>query len=183
MIPAMAALTPPNPRHPLPDTKKTDRPKGLNCMGVLARYPALVHAFHVFNGHVQFATTLSVQQRELVVLRVAVLRRSDYEWAQHCVAADDVGLSVEAMARVPAGPDAAGWSPSEQAMLRALDELIADATLTDATWDALGEHFDEHQILDLIFTVGAYETVAMVFNATGVRIEEDLRKRYSQLRD
>src|SRR6266511_4330627 len=91
---ALAALEPPEPRHPLPP-RRADRPKALNALGTLARHPALTRAFHTFNGHVLFASTLSVRQRELLVLRVASVRRAAYAWAQHVVMAGDVGLVVD----------------------------------------------------------------------------------------
>src|SRR3954452_16247175 len=132
---ALAALRPPEPRHPLPSRADNDnRPKGLNVLGTLAHHPALTQAFHAFTGHVLFASTLSPRQRELLVLRVAAVRDAEYEWAQHAVLAGDADLSDEEVARVAGGPDAEGWAPLERAMVRAVDELIDDATLSDTTW-------------------------------------------------
>ncbi len=172
---ALAALVPPEPRHPLP-TRRDDRPKGLNVLGTLARYPALTRAYHTFNGHVQFATTLSPRQRELLVLRVAVRRRCAYEWAQHAILAGDVGLSAEEIERVAEGPDAPGWSTLERTMLVAVDELVADATVSDTTWAALAAELDEQQLMDLVFTVGAYEVLAMALRSFGVALDADLRR-------
>jgi len=169
---AICALRPPEPRHPLPE-RRDDRPKGLNVLGTLARHPALTHAFHTFNGHVQFATSLSPRQRELLVLRVATVRRCDYEWAQHAVLAGDVGLDPDEVARVAEGPDA-GWSPLEAAMLRAVDELVADAVVSDSTWAALAAELDDQQLMDLVFTVGAYELLAMALLSFGVELDADL---------
>jgi alkylhydroperoxidase family enzyme len=171
---ALAALRPPEPRHPLPP-RRDDRPKGLNALGTLAHHPALTRAFNVFNGHVQFATTLSPRQRELVILRVAAVRESDYESAQHVVLAGDAGLSSDEIARVAEGAGAPGWSPLERAMLAAVDELVAEATVTDATWAVLARELDEQQLMDLIFTVGAYDLLAMAFRAFGVELDDDLQ--------
>jgi alkylhydroperoxidase family enzyme len=174
MGPALAALLPSEPRHPLP-RRREDRPKGLNVLGTLARHPTLARAFHTFNGHVLFATTLSVRQRELLILRVASVRRSEYEWAQHVVLAGDAGIDDDEVDRIVEGPDAPGWSPLEQAMLRAVDELVADALVADATWEALARELDEHQLMDLIFTVGAYDLLAMAFRSFGIELDDDLR--------
>jgi AhpD family alkylhydroperoxidase len=171
---ALAALVPPEPRYPLPP-RREDRPKGLNVLGTLARYPELTRAYHTFNGHVQFATTLSPRQRELLVLRVATLRRCEYEWAQHAVLAGDVGVSAEEIDRVAAGPDAPGWSGFERSMLTAVDELIAEGSVSDATWRALAADLDEQQLMDLVFTVGAYEVLAMALRSFGVELDGDLR--------
>ena len=170
---AMAALRPANPRHPFP-SQDADRPKGRNALGLLAQHPELTRAFHTFNGHIQFATTLSPRQRELIVLRVGAVRKSEYEWAQHAVLAGDAGLAPEDVARAAEGPDAAGWAPLDGAMVRAVDELIRDADISDATWSMLADHLDVHQLMDLVFTVGAYDTLAMAFRAFGVELDADL---------
>ena len=172
---ALAALRPPEPRHPLPK-RGGDRPKGLNVLGTLARHPALARAYHTFNGHVLFASTLSVRQRELLVLRVAAVRQADYEWRQHAVLARDAGIDGDEIARASAGPDAPGWSPLDAALVRAVDELIGDATITDATWQALARELDEQQLMDLVFTVGAYDVLAMAFRSFGVELDADLMR-------
>ena len=95
---AIAALRPENPRHSL--TRRKGGPKALNALGTLARHPELAKAFNTFNGHVLFASTLSPRQRELLVLRVARLRESEYEWAQHVILAGDVGLDEDEVVRI-----------------------------------------------------------------------------------
>jgi alkylhydroperoxidase family enzyme len=172
---ALAALIPPEPRHPLPE-RRGDRPKGLNILGTLARHPALTRAYHAFNGHVLFATTLSLRQRELLVLRVAAVRQAEYEWAQHVVIGEDVGLEPEEIARVEAGPDAPGWSPFDAALLRAVDELVADAKIADPTWQVLSGELDEGQLMDLVFTVGAYDLLAMAMRSFQVELDADLKR-------
>lgn len=172
---ALAALRPPEPRHPLP-AQGGDRPKGLNVLGTLAHHPALTRAFHTFNGHVLFASTLSPRQRELLVLRVATVRHAEYEWRQHAVLARDAGLGDDEIARVAAGPDAPGWPPLDAAMLRAVDELVADAAIADATWETLAGELDDQQLMDLVFTVGAYDLLAMVLCSFRVELDEDLQR-------
>ncbi len=173
---AIAALRPPNPRHPFP-VRDPSRPKGLNALGLLAHHPELTTAYNHFNGHVLFASTITPRQRELLVLRVAVLRDSTYEWAQHAVLAGDADITDAELESVRSGPEAGGWSPLEAALLRAADELVADACLTEATWSVLAAEFDTQQLMDLVFTVGAYDLLAMVFRTFGVELDADLINR------
>ena len=173
MSQAIAALRPPNPRWPFP--KREGRPKGLNALGLLALHTDLSTAFNTFNGHVLFASTLSPRQRELLVLRVAAVRAAEYEWAQHAVLAGDAGLTDEEVARIAADPAAAQWSPVERAMLAAVDELVRDATIAADTWAVLADAFDHQQLMDLVFTVGAYDLLAMAFRTFGVELDDDLR--------
>jgi AhpD family alkylhydroperoxidase len=164
---------PENPRHPLP-VQSGDRPKGLNALGTLAQHPDLTRAFNTFNGHILFGTTLSLRQRELIVLRVAELRNCAYEWKQHVLQGSDAGLTPEEIARVAQGPDTPGWSPLESAILRAVDEVVGDACVSDETWSVLAGELDTQQLMDLLFTAGCYEVVAMFFNSAGVQIDDDL---------
>ena len=172
---ALAALRPAQSRHPLPQTK--DRPKALNALGTLARHPALTAAFNAFNGYILFASTLTPRQRELLVLRVAAVRGSAYEWEQHRVLAADNGIDPVEVERIAAGPDAPGWAPFDAAMLRAVDELIGAGEVADATWQLLAAEFDDQQMMDLVFTVGAYEILALAFRSFGIELDEDLRRK------
>ena len=171
---ALAALHPPVPRHPFPE-RDPNRPKGLNVLGTLAQHPALTTAFHTFNGHVLFATTLTPRQRELLVLRVANVRQCDYEWAQHVVLASDAGISPAEVEQITEGPDAPGWTSLEAALVRAVDELLADAHIADPTWQVLASVFEVEQLLDVIFTVGAYDLLAMALRSAGIPLDDDLR--------
>jgi AhpD family alkylhydroperoxidase len=170
---ALRALLPENPRHPRPNTE--GRPKGLNVLGTLAQHVELTTAYHTFNGHILFGTSLSPRQRELLVLRVGAVRDCAYEWAQHVVLAADVGITPEEVERIAEGPDAAGWSEADAALLRAVDELVADARITDGTWAALAAELDTQQLMDLVFTVGAYDLMAMAMRSFGIELDDDLR--------
>jgi alkylhydroperoxidase family enzyme len=169
---ALAALQPADARHPQP--RREGRPKGLNVLGTFAHHPALARAYNVFNGHVLFSTTLTERQRELVVLRVAVLRGVEYEWRQHAVLAGDVGIGEEELSAVAEGPDAARWQPLDAVLLRVVDELVGTAALSADTWDALADVLTTEQALDLVFTVGAYDLLAMVFGAFAIELDDDL---------
>jgi alkylhydroperoxidase family enzyme len=168
----LAALRPAGATQELRRSK--GGPKGLNVLGTFAQHPALMQAYHTFNGHILYTNTLDARQRELLVLRVAARRGAEYEWRQHVVIARDLGFTDADIERVAEGPHAAGWAPLDAAMLRAVDELVADAEITDGTWAELAAELDRHQLMDLVFTVGAYDLLAMAFKSFGVEIDADL---------
>ena len=170
---ALAALRPPEPRHPFPEPRD-DRPKGLNVLGMMAHHPALATAYHTFNGHLLFATTLTPRWRELLVLRVAAVRECAYEWAQHAVIASDVGISEDEVDRIREGAGAAGWDPLDAALVRSVDELLTDARIGEQTWSALSSELDTQQLMDVVFTVGAYDALAMAIRSFDVELDADL---------
>lgn len=171
---ALVAMVPPEPRHPQPTTKD-GRSKGLNMLGIFAHHPMLARAFFAFNGQMIMGTTLTLRQREILVLRVAALRKASYEWAQHIAMARDAGLTDEEIGRIAWGPDAPYWDPLEAALIRAVDELIGEGLIDDNTWSVLTENLDTQQILDVIFTVGAYETLAFMLRSCAPDFDDDLR--------
>ena len=115
--------------------------------------------------------SISTRERELLILRVGYLCRSDYEWAQHVALARRIGFTEEEIDRIVKGPDAPGWSAHERSLLRAADELHRDQHVSDATWRALDEQYDERQLMDVVFTVGQYTLVSMFLNSAGVQLE------------
>lgn len=175
MLDALAALRPPEAEAG-PGADR-DRPKGLNVLGTFAHHPAMARAWLGFNGHVLHGSTLTDRQREILVLRVAAVREAEYEWAQHVHLGRDAGLSDEEIAAIRARPDAGSWSALEAALLRAVDELVVDGVVSDATWGTLAAELDVRQLLDVVFTVGAYETVAWMMRTVGLELDDDLRPR------
>jgi AhpD family alkylhydroperoxidase len=137
-------------------------------LDTLARHPDLARSFLTFNRHLLFKSTLPPRTRELLVLRTAVICGCAFEREQHEIIARREGVDDEAIVRTTEGPDAPGWSPDDAALVRAVDELLSKWTVTESTWDQLAAVFDDRQLMDVVFTVGAYALLAMSFNAFGV---------------
>jgi alkylhydroperoxidase family enzyme len=92
---------------------------------------------------------------------------------QHVFVGRDAGLDDEEIARVAFGPDAPFWTELEAAMLRAVDELVGKGAIGDATWTTLSKELDKQQLLDLIFTVGAYETLAWMMRSLDLELDDE----------
>lgn len=137
-----------------------------NVLGLLARHPDLARAFLTFNKHLLGTSTLPKRTRELVILRVAWRRRARYEWAQHLLIARRAGVTDAEIAEVRAG--------TETLLNTAVDELETDSCLSDKTYSALAEELDDRQLMDLVFTVGAYGLLAMALNTFEVELDPGL---------
>ncbi|MCD4533642.1 carboxymuconolactone decarboxylase family protein [Nocardioides sp. cx-169] len=172
---ALSVLAPPKnasapPRdEPAPQAPQEPRPVA-NILGIFTWHPALTKAFLGFNNHL-FASTLTDRVRELVTVRVSWVRDGEYEWAQHVRMGKAVGLSDREIDAISEGPDSPVWEPVEAALLRAVDEIVAERYVSDATWAALEGHFDRQQLMDIVFTIGAYDMLAMAFNVFGLQLD------------
>jgi len=147
----------------------------LNIFATLAHHPKLLKRWNVFGNHVLFKSSLPARDREILILRIGWLWQAEYEWGQHVVIGKRVGLSDEDIERIRTGPDAPGWDPFEAALVRAADELHADAFVSDATWKALAERYETRQLMDVVFTVGQYTVVSMALNTFGVQLDPGIK--------
>jgi 4-carboxymuconolactone decarboxylase len=152
-----------------------DAPVGeYNVFRTLARHPDLFRSWVPFGGYLLVAGTLPARDRELVILRTAVRCRSSYEWGQHVRIALRLGIEREAIDRIPGGPDAGGWTEDEATLLRAVDELHDEATISEPTWTALAGFYDETQLIELTMLIGQYHMVAFALNSLGVELDDGL---------
>lgn len=141
-----------------------------HIFATLARHPGLFRRWLPFAGKL-LGGKLPARDRELLILRTGWLCRAEYEWGQHKVIARTAEISDEEIERVKEGPDAEGWDESDATLLRAADELHADATISDGTWGALGSRYDERQLIEVPMLVGHYHMVAFALNSLGVQLE------------
>ena len=135
-----------------------------------ARHLAMDRPRTRVSEHIRQQSTLSARIRELLIIRIGVLCRSEYEWAAHAPAGRRLGMTDADIRRIVEGPGAGG-DPIETALLRAVDELHRDSVVSDSTWRELAAVFDSRQLLDILITTGGYRMVSMALNTLGVQLE------------
>ena len=143
-----------------------------NVYTTTANHPDLMRDFLVFVSHVAGRNTLPERDREMLVLRIAWLCQSEYEWSRHVVSGGSVGVTDRDIQHIMNGPSASGLSDHDRLLLQASDELHGDAHISDVTWNALSSIYTTEQMMDLVFTVGTYNLLAMAFNSFGVQLDE-----------
>jgi 4-carboxymuconolactone decarboxylase len=141
-----------------------------NIFATLVRNPGLFRRWLPFGGKL-LAGKLPARDRELLILRTAVLCRAEYEWGQHRLIGVSAGLSESEVERVREGADAEGWDEPDATLLRAAEELHNDARISDATWEKLASRYDVPQLIEVPMVVGHYHMVAFALNSLGVELE------------
>lgn len=160
--------------HPRPGPPRPVASSPVNIARMWLRYPALMEAHHVMGHHLMGpGSRLSRRDRELGILRIGVLRGSEYEFVQHRdFNLADGPLGREEIERVVVGPDAEGWGAHDAAVLRAVDEMNEESFIGDTTWATLAASWSEEQLMDFIVLIGRYWMVATMLNSLGVQLEE-----------
>lgn len=166
----------------LPEERRNPDAAG-TLLSTLVRHPDLTKAFLRFNVHLLMRSTLPDRIRELAILRVAHRTSCVYEWAHHVDLGLRAGLTGDEIDGLRCGNAADAF---DRTVLAGVDELFDKSELSDATWAALSERFDERQRMDFVFTVGCYSALAMALNTFGVELESgperDFRPRDSKER-
>ena len=99
-------------RPALEPTRAIGRGKVPNVLATIARHPKLLKRWNAFGNHVLFKSTLPARDREILILRIGWLCRSEYEFAQHVLIGRRAGLTDADIQRIVDGPGAVGWIPS-----------------------------------------------------------------------
>jgi alkylhydroperoxidase family enzyme len=148
------------------------RSEPANIFRVLGRHPRLFRAWVRYSGTLMPRGTLPRRDAELVILRVAWRTRAAYEWHQHVWLGARAGLSEDDIARA-ASEEVSGWPPRQAAFVRATDELLASARLTDDTWSVLERELDVKGAIELCLLIGQYQGLATALGGLGVPMEAE----------
>ena len=138
----------------------------------LARHPALLKAWKVFRDHILDDNSLPFRDREIAILRALWRCGGEYGWGPHVVTVMKAGFTDDEVRAIADDPEAlAGLSDWDRLLLRGTDELRDGQDLSEETWQALAERYDDRQLLDFVFTVCQYVTMAAVFKSVGLALD------------
>ena len=149
----------------------------LNVHGLMANHPDLLKAWWSFRNYSVNGGELGKRKGELVILRVAVHMKAWYEWGSHVERALACGLTLEEIERVKLGADAPEWEANEAALLKAVDELIANHGLSPQTHAELREHYSIRQVMDLIAIQGLYVILGCMINTWGLTLDAHVQEQ------
>lgn len=147
-----------------------------NVIMVMANHPDLGKASNVWGKHILVTNTTPLRCRELIILRVGWLLKSEYEWHNHVGYALNLGMSLDEIAAIKDWQGAPYWNEEDRAVLTGVDELLETNDLSDATWAALSKFYDKHQLMDYVYTVGHYVTTAWAIKAFRMPLEDHADK-------
>lgn len=137
----------------------------------LAQHKRLFWSWLPFSGVLLYRGRLPKQDTEVAILRVGHLRGCQYELQQHRRLALRRGVDETTQAEVFAWPNGHGLSERMRALLTGVDELVANRTLSEQSWQRLSEHLDRPQLIEFVILVGQYDALAMTLTTFGVPLD------------
>lgn len=142
----------------------------------IALYRALANNPVMLRSYAQLAKTLRYDAatpralRELMILRIAQLCGSEYEWQHHRKMAADAGVTEEQVAALGDVASSPVFSEDERVALRLAEEVHA-LEVTDETLAAARRVFGDAATVELTLLGGLYEAVARLLQAFAVEVE------------
>ncbi len=128
--------------------------------------PAIAGSFFLdFQLTEEEDTSLTPRVRQVVILAVGAVWRSAYELYAHSAAARTVGLPTEVVQVLAAGQMPAELSAAERAAWRFAHQLTTQRLVEQRVYEQAQAVLGTRGIADMLFLVGAYQTVCGVLNA------------------
>src|SRR5262249_46933137 len=95
-------------------------------------------------------STLSLRDKEVLVLRTAWLCKADFIWNAHVRRGKKAGLTDADISAIVEGAPSKKLGNRETALIRAVDELHSTQFITDGTWKSLAAMYDKPQLLETV---------------------------------
>jgi 4-carboxymuconolactone decarboxylase len=144
--------------------------KQVNLYRTLAHTPELLDAWIDWAWALREKCTTPRRLREIMILRTAVVMRSEYEWHQHVPMAERAGVPSEKVHAITAWQSSDLFDGAERAALMLTDAMLT-GNVPDAVHDELAHHFSASDLVELVLTAGFYAMVPRVLDACRVPVE------------
>jgi 4-carboxymuconolactone decarboxylase len=148
------------------------RGKLINIYRMLLNSPALAESWFNHSNAVRWKTMLDGRLREIIIIRMGHLTKSQYVLRQHVpsLALAD-GLSLEECDALADWRASKLFSASERAALAYADTMTRNISVPDAVFAEVKRHFDSRRIVELTVLIGSYNMNARVMQALELDLE------------
>ena len=145
----------------------------LNIFGTIAHHPRLLKRFMNYAGLFLNKGLLPAREREIVILRVGWNCQSVYEFGQHTIIGERVGLTIKEITAVTRDISEHNWNDRDIALLEMSDDLCADNCVSQHTWEKLRRDWKEDELIELVMVAGTYRLVSGFLNTMGVELDAE----------
>jgi 4-carboxymuconolactone decarboxylase len=127
--------------------------------------PVISSSFLDLQETEQKNTSLSQRVRQVVILAVGAVWKSDYELYAHAAAARKAGLSEAAIRMLTTGGLPDDLSDQEKIAQRYARQLSAEHRIDEALYNVAEHTFGQRGLVEITYLTGIYHTVCALLNA------------------
>ena len=136
----------------------------INLTRLLVNSPGMARAFHGLGGYIRNKSTLDPRLRELAILQVGWMEKSEYEFTHHVKIGKEFGVTdadIQALMDETAGKPTT-LEPLTKAVLRGAREMVRELAMSDATFAEIKKDLSNEHMTDLVLTIAFYCAVVRV---------------------
>lgn len=138
--------------------------RNTNLHKLLVNSPDMARAFNGIGSYIRFESTLDPRLRELAILQVGWIEKSEYEFTHHVKIGRGFGVTDEDIADLIAETEGkpSGLEPLARAILKGTREMVRELAMSDATFAAIKQELSDEHMTDLVLTIAFYCAVVRV---------------------
>jgi len=148
----------------LPPEHKELLKRPINLTRLLVNSPGMARAFHGLGGYIRNKSTLDPRLRELAILQVGWMEKSEYEFTHHVKIGKEFGVTdddIQALMDETVGKPTK-LEPLVKAILRGAREMVRELAMSDATFAEIKKDLSNEHMTDLVLTIAFYCAVVRV---------------------
>jgi alkylhydroperoxidase family enzyme len=138
--------------------------RNTNLHKLLVNSPDMARAFNGLGNYIRFKSKLDPRLREMAILQVGWLEKSEYEFTHHVKIGKEFGVTdddIKALIDETEGKPT-GLEPLAKAILRGAREMTRDIGMSEATFAEIRQHLSDEHMTDLVLTIAFYCAVVRV---------------------
>ena len=148
----------------------------LSVYRVLLHNPDLAKAMTELLSTLLFTgKKLDVRLRELIIMRIAWVTGSNYEWSQHWRFAEHIGLAAEEVVAVRDWKKSDNLGAADKAVLAAVDDTLEHGKISDQVWMKCATHIrSQAELVEMVVAIGHWTMFSQLLRSLEVPLEEDV---------
>ena len=138
--------------------------RNTNLHKLLVNSPDMARAFNGMGSYIRFKSKLDPRLRELAILQVGWMEKSEYEFTHHVKIGREFGVTdadIEAMMVETEGKPSS-LEPLARLILKGAREMVRELAMSQASFAAIKAHLSDARMTDLVLTIAFYCAVVRV---------------------
>jgi len=148
----------------LPPEQRDLLKRPINLTRLLVNSPGMAKAFHGIGGYIRNNSTLDSRLRELAILQVGWMEKSEYEFTHHVKIGKEFGVTDEDIQGLFLETECkpSKLDPFTRTVLKGAREMVRNIGMSDETFAEIKKHLSNEHMTDLVLTIAFYCAVVRV---------------------
>jgi alkylhydroperoxidase family enzyme len=138
--------------------------RNTNLHKLLVNSPDMARAFNGVGNFIRFKSKLDPRLRELAILQVGWLEKSEYEFTHHVKIGREFGVTDDDIAALMIETEGiqSKLEPLARAILKGAREMTRQLEMSMETFAEIKRHLSNEEMVDLVLTIAFYCAVVRV---------------------